>query len=55
MIRNSEAPWWLRSLAALMLVLSALTFFIHGLFWVFLGSVWVLLVAVAYAKATKKV
>jgi hypothetical protein len=54
MIRNSKAPWWLRSLAVLMLVLSTLTFFFHGLFWVFLGSVWVLMGAVAYARATKK-
>jgi hypothetical protein len=54
MIRNSKAPWWLRSLAASMLVISTLTFFIHGLFWILLGSIWVLMVAVVYAKATKK-
>jgi hypothetical protein len=54
MIFNSKAPWWLRSLSALMLVLSGLTFFIHGLFWAFLGSFFALLVALAYAKSTNK-
>ena len=52
MFRNPKAPWWLRSLSVLMLVLSTLTFFISGLLWPFVGSVCVLVAAAAYAKAT---